>query len=106
MSRCFPYTYTRLQKYLKRLQLDPIRAKTFRRRALCHTLAGNVCDLLTVTSWTQRPEDLLTRKGVVLSARVHPGESNASFVMEGILDFLTGPSAQAKAGAEPKLDNL
>ena len=29
------------------------------------------------------------RKGVVLTARIHPGESNSSFVMKGILEFLT-----------------
>ena len=27
--------------------------------------------------------------GVVISARVHPGETNASWIMKGMLDFLT-----------------
>ena len=27
--------------------------------------------------------------GVVVSARVHPGETNASWMMKGMLDFLT-----------------
>jgi hypothetical protein len=31
-----------------------------------------------------------------LTARVHPGESNASFIMHGLLDFLTGPSCEAR----------
>ena len=51
-AHCYPYTYTRLNGFLKELQSDPLRSKTFRRRTLCHSLAGNPCDLLTVTSWT------------------------------------------------------
>jgi len=33
---------------------------------------------------------------IVISARVHPGESTSSYVMEGIIDFLTGYSEEAK----------
>ncbi|GAB5373364.1 hypothetical protein AAMO2058_001744700, partial [Amorphochlora amoebiformis] len=36
-----------------------------------------------------------TKPIVWLSARVHPGESNASWIMQGVLDFLTGPSLKA-----------
>ena len=33
---------------------------------------------------------------IVLTGRVHPGETNASWVMEGILDFLTGDTPEAE----------
>jgi len=33
--------------------------------------------------------------GIVLSARVHPGETVSSFVMKGIIDFLLGDSKEA-----------
>lgn len=36
------------------------------------------------------------RRGVVLSSRVHPGESNSSWMMKGAIDFLTGNSLDAK----------
>ena len=36
------------------------------------------------------------RKAVILSARVHPGETNASWMMKGFLDFLLGSSTEAK----------
>jgi len=57
---------------------------------------GNNCDLLTITSFACDPEALRARKGVVVSARVHPGESNASHMMKGVIDYLTGPSLDAK----------
>ena len=63
---------------------------------MCKSLAGNDVELLTITSFTSEPDELSHRKGVVISARVHPGESNASFMMQGVIDYLTGPSLDAK----------
>jgi hypothetical protein len=39
----------------------------------------------------------LAKKGIVISARVHPGESNASWMMKGVIDFLTSKTPEAKA---------
>ena len=36
------------------------------------------------------------KEAVVLSSRVHPGETNASWMMRGVLDFLTGDSVEAQ----------
>jgi hypothetical protein len=91
-----PYTCTDLNRYLRNLEKDPTTAKRFRRRPLCETLSGNTIEMLTVTSFASDPEAINKRKGVVISARVHPGESNASFMMQGIIDYLTGPSLDAK----------
>ena len=35
------------------------------------------------------------KKYVIVCARVHPGESNASFIMEGFLKFITSSNPQA-----------
>lgn len=36
------------------------------------------------------------RKGVVLTARVHPGESGGSYMIKGVIDYLVGPTLTAK----------
>ena len=94
-AHCFPYTYTRLQNYLLALERDTRIATFIRRKMLCCTLANNRCDLLTITAPSQNPTDMDNRPGVVITARVHPGESNSSFVMEGLLDFLTSEHPEA-----------
>lgn len=35
------------------------------------------------------------KKHVVVSSRVHPGESNASWMVKGLVDFITGDSKEA-----------
>lgn len=95
-SHCYPYTYTDLQLDLRTYEQDPQMMRRFRRRKLCETLAGNACDLITITSFCSDAAAIRSRRAVVLTARVHPGESNASWVMKGILDYLTGPSLDAR----------
>ena len=43
-----------------------------------------------------QPEKMKKKRGIVISSRVHPGETGASFMMKGILDYLVGPSIGAK----------
>ena len=62
---------------------------------MCKTLAGNDSDMIIITNFTSEDEDIAERQAVILSSRVHPGESNASFVMEGMLEFLTSDKPAA-----------
>ncbi len=78
---------------------------------LCTTLAGNVCPLITITetqgvcvSCPHHPSHTPTsctgsvedRQVVVVSGRVHPGETNSSWIMEGLLHMLTSDTPHAK----------
>jgi murein tripeptide amidase MpaA len=67
-----------------------------RTRDICLTLAGNRCELLTITTVATDPSEMVNRPAVVLSARVHPGESNSSFMIRGVLRFLCSDNPDAK----------
>jgi len=92
----YPYTYTRLLRYLKKAEDEPENANRFRRRVLCHTLGGYNCDIVTITSFDSDPEEIKKRRGIFLTARVHPGETNASWMMQGVLEYLLGHTHTAK----------
>ncbi|XP_068979305.1 cytosolic carboxypeptidase 2-like [Bombus flavifrons] len=95
LAHCYPYTYTDLQEYLAKLAANPIKSRYAKLRLLCRTLAGNGVYYLTITAPTY--DDVVRRKrGIVITARVHPGETPSSWTMKGIIDFLTGESNQAR----------
>ena len=65
------------------------------RKLLCTTLVGNRCDLLIITERCKDIEDNRTKPVIILSARIHPGESNSSFMMHGFINFLTSECEEA-----------
>uniref|UniRef100_A0A8C8UP43 ATP/GTP binding protein-like 3 n=1 Tax=Peromyscus maniculatus bairdii TaxID=230844 RepID=A0A8C8UP43_PERMB len=94
-AHCYPYTYTNLQEYLSGINSDPVRSKFCKIRVLCHTLARNMVYVLTITT-PLKNSDSRKRKAVILTARVHPGETNSSWIMKGFLDYILGDSSDAR----------
>ncbi|XP_066222270.1 cytosolic carboxypeptidase 3 isoform X1 [Saccopteryx leptura] len=94
-AHCYPYTYTNLQEYLSSIHKDPVRSKFCKIRILCPTLARNMVYVLTITT-PLKNADSRKRKAIVLTARVHPGETNSSWIMKGFLDFILGDSCDAQ----------
>ncbi|GBP61811.1 Cytosolic carboxypeptidase Nna1 [Eumeta japonica] len=97
IAHCYPYTYSDLQEYLSKLQAHPIKSSYSKLRLLCRTLAGNNVYYLTVTG-PSSPNEMEQRKkkAVVITARVHPGETPSSWMMKGFMDYLTGETNQAR----------
>ena len=94
-AHCYPYTYTDLNNFVKRVCTFSNKDK-IRKTVLCKSLGGNDVDMLIVTNFLSDPVDIAIRKSVILTARVHPGETNASWIMGGIIDLLVGDEEQAK----------
>ncbi|KGL79852.1 Cytosolic carboxypeptidase 1, partial [Tinamus guttatus] len=99
----YPYTYSTLKMHLQKLEsMHNPQQIYFRHDALCETLAGNSCPIVTITAMPESNSyehicQFRNRPYIFLTARVHPGETNASWVMKGTLEYLmsNNPSAQS-----------
>ncbi|GAB6027774.1 Cytosolic carboxypeptidase 1, variant 2 [Chamberlinius hualienensis] len=91
----YPYSHSLLQTHLNEWEnCHDKNSVFFKRQTLCQTLGGNDVPILTITS---NSSNLAKRPVIFLTSRVHPGETNASFVMKGTIDFLLSdrPSAES-----------
>uniref|UniRef100_A0A0N4Z244 Pepdidase_M14_N domain-containing protein n=1 Tax=Parastrongyloides trichosuri TaxID=131310 RepID=A0A0N4Z244_PARTI len=79
----YPYTYSYLQATLETI-IKKRKNIIYRIDEIGKTLNKNSLKLITITA---SPFDK-NREMIVLSARVHPGETNSSWIMHGILKFL------------------
>ena len=90
---CYPYTYSNLLNDICDWMEDSRIRKILRRRTLTKTLAGNKMELLTITEEVTGGSN---RPAIIVSARIHPGESQSSWMMRGIIQFLLNDTAEAR----------
>nr|XP_060618077.1 cytosolic carboxypeptidase 1 isoform X1 [Anolis sagrei ordinatus]XP_060618078.1 cytosolic carboxypeptidase 1 isoform X1 [Anolis sagrei ordinatus]XP_060618079.1 cytosolic carboxypeptidase 1 isoform X1 [Anolis sagrei ordinatus]XP_060618080.1 cytosolic carboxypeptidase 1 isoform X1 [Anolis sagrei ordinatus]XP_060618081.1 cytosolic carboxypeptidase 1 isoform X1 [Anolis sagrei ordinatus] len=98
----YPYTYSALMMHLQKLESTHNPQQIyFRQDTLCETLSGNSCPIVTITAMPESNYyehicQFRNRPYIFLSARVHPGETNSSWVMKGTLEYLMSntPAAQ------------
>ncbi|CAG9319663.1 unnamed protein product [Blepharisma stoltei] len=99
----YPYTYADLSNLLSGITKKS--PKIARVEKLADTLGGHSCDMITITNRVgtfdlnkkkRKEDEHSSKKGVVITARVHPGESPSSFIMQGLIKFLVGSSKDAK----------
>jgi len=94
-AHCYPFTYSDQVEFLERVCTYDNKEKV-RKTVLCKSLAGNDVDMLIVTNFTSDPLEISVRKSIILTSRVHPGETNASWIMKGVIDFLVSEDAHAQ----------
>ena len=79
-----PYTYSRLQHFLTEIRENLPRDVRLEERVLARTIGGFVCPQLLISDFSF----INNKKKVSVTARVHPGETVSSFIMEGFLRFI------------------
>ena len=94
-AHCYPFTYSDQVAFINKVCTFQNKDK-IRKTVLCKSLAGNDVDMLIVTNFLSDPVDIAVRKSIILTARVHPGETGASWMMNGVIDFLVGDDDKAE----------
>ncbi|CAD8208102.1 unnamed protein product [Paramecium octaurelia] len=85
IAYCIPYTFSQLLEYCDNLER---RCNNVKRKVFCESLGGVQLPILIFNNGKS-----FSKKCLILQARIHPGESNGSWVMQGLLDFLSSQSA-------------
>lgn len=92
----YPYTYSHLLTQIWSWKQNVNSSSVvLRAETLCQTLNNNETPVLTITAPDTYVSRIVDREIIFLTARVHPGESNSSWVMQGCLEYLLGESLTA-----------
>jgi len=86
LSYAIPYTYTDLLDNIK-IWSDMAPPGSFSVKSICKSLGGRDCPMITITS-ENSSTPMSNKPGILLTSRIHPGESNGSVVLHGLIDFL------------------
>ncbi|XP_058823902.1 cytosolic carboxypeptidase 6 [Topomyia yanbarensis] len=88
----YPYSYSKLQAYLN--VLESKFPDSFERTTLGMTIQNRKLELITFDD-VKKPEKIDHKNLihiVVILARIHPGESPASYVVQGLIEYLAAAS--------------
>ena len=93
MCYALPYTYSDLLGYINQWQ-QKAPLDTFTYSILGKTLGGRDCPVLQITNpKSDVPEE--KKQCLFFTGRIHPGESNGSVVLHGLIDYLVSDSPGA-----------
>ena len=88
-----PYTYSDLQRAI--MQWESRRPGVVTHETLCTSMCGRDVPFLTITE-PESPIPLVGKSCIFLTGRIHPGESNGSYVLHGLVDWLLSDHPHAK----------
>eukprot|EP00347_Sterkiella_histriomuscorum_P012087 403369941 len=63
---------------------------------MCLTISGMPLPIITITNPNSEKKPIQKRQAIFISARVHPGETNSSYVCNGFLNFITNTNPQSR----------
>ena len=89
---CYPYTYSTLQDYLYKLSITKVNKNKIKFSTLNKTICGNPLDILYISNFNCSINDINSRQSIIFTARVHPGETSGSYVIESVINNLLNNS--------------
>ena len=92
---CFPYTYSTLQDYLHKLSITKTNKNKIKFSTLNKTICGNPLDILYISNFASTQSMINARQSIIFTARVHPGETSGSYVIESVINNLLNNSEQS-----------
>ena len=92
---CFPYTFSTLQDYLHKLSVTKTNKNKIKFSTLNKTICGNPLDILYITNFASTQGVINARQSIIFTARVHPGETSGSYVIESVINNLLNNSEQS-----------
>ena len=90
-----PYSYSKLECLLNKIKKNPLYTSIVIVKKLCYTFAMNKCPYVIVTEDCKN-YSIKKKPAIIVTARLHPGESNSSYVLEGFLQFLLSSDPRAR----------
>ena len=89
---CYPYPFSQLDSFLNSLNHKDI----LRFDEVGKSIEGDPLHMLLITNFNDSFDDLANKRAVIFTSRVHPGESNGSYVIQGVIEFLLSNDPVAK----------
>ena len=86
-ASCYPYTYTQLRLYLNTLNKNCYK-KIIKFGEAGKTYNKNKIPYLVITNFECDEEELSEKKCILITGRIHSGETSSSYAVQGIIDFL------------------
>ena len=86
-ASCYPYTYTQLRLYLNTLNNNRYN-NIIKFGIIRKTYNRNKIPYIIITNFSSSKEEINERKCILITGRIHSGETVSSYVVQGLIDYL------------------
>ena len=86
-ASCYPYTYTQLRLYLNTLNNNRYN-NIIKFGTIGKTYNKNKIPYIIITNFSSSKEEINERKCILITGRIHSGETVSSYVVQGLIDYL------------------